>query len=967
MAFRMRWPTQYDGITQRFGENPQFYEKFGLPGHEGLDFAAPLGSEIYAVADGLVSDIRLDGSSNPLLKPYGNQVRIEHNGGFQTIYAHLSEVTVVRGEQVKAGQLIALSGNTGNSMGAHLHLSLKKLGATASGETTYPYDLVDPEPYLDDFTDDWGTTPEPPDEATLQVEVHSPAVGYLNVRAAPYTSSQRVGRVDHGTLLGSLEDPSVTRAKVGSDGQWLWVRIPDGTVGYVAAWYLKMPSDEVPFDPGTMVFVVVDSPDEALKLRAGPSTSFDVLDRLPHGTAVMALEDRDEVEDKVGHRGEWLKVQTADGEIGYCAAWYLQLVGEEEEEPVTVLFVVVDSPDEALKLRAGPSTSHDVLDRLPHGTALKALEDAETVRRKVGRHGEWIKVETPDGVVGYCAAWYLELKPFGDKPVIPEPDVEEPATHVLVESPELGLRLRAGPGTQYERIWWMDHETVLTSLEDPETTGRKVGKQGEWIHVRTPARYEGYAAAWYLRRPEQEDERQPARASEVPTGVSPHIFGIHAVTLADDPYARDRIRGLYEGTGKRGWIFFTETIGRHPHNIRLVPEIRRRLWDWADKGYGVIVRLNHGYEPGGTLPVAHYYDDFAATAARWASLYLKDPDRPSISYAWTVQIGNEQNNPREHPGGFEHPIEHITPERYTEAFNRTYAAIKRVVPNAIVCPGAVDPYNYMPWHQQDGRRWRPLDYFEEMMDNIESLDGVILHAYTHGPDVDLVTHLKRFGNGSGPLGDHYYDFQTYRLFMARVPAKWRSTPAYITEMNHIHRPAGEHDQGWVNQNIGWVRAVYAEIDRWNRQPYVQQIRCGLLYRWMWDAWSIEDKPKILEDFKQALDHDYRWRAAQPARPVAFSAASTVPMAHAEELEERYLVHPDDLTRIWGIGDITQAALNAAGVKIFEQLAAMTASELATLVGESGLHTRYLDTWPEQARLAAAGEWEGLMHYRQRLS
>ena len=61
MGFDVLWPTQYGSITQRFGDNPEAYRKFGLPGHEGIDLEAPEGTEIYAASDGFVSDIRLDG------------------------------------------------------------------------------------------------------------------------------------------------------------------------------------------------------------------------------------------------------------------------------------------------------------------------------------------------------------------------------------------------------------------------------------------------------------------------------------------------------------------------------------------------------------------------------------------------------------------------------------------------------------------------------------------------------------------------------------------------------------------------------------------------------------------------------------------------------------------------------------------------------------------------------------------
>jgi hypothetical protein len=58
-----------------------------------------------------------------------------------------------------------------------------------------------------------------------------------------------------------------------------------------------------------------------------------------------------------------------------------------------------------------------------------------------------------------------------------------------------------------------------------------------------------------------------------------------------------------------------------------------------------------------------------------------------------------------------------------------------------------------------------------------------------------------------------------------------------------------------------VRAAYAEIDRWNQQPFAQQIRALLLYRWPnLDRWGFEDKRGVQPDLKQALREGYRWRA-----------------------------------------------------------------------------------------------------------
>jgi predicted flap endonuclease-1-like 5' DNA nuclease len=315
------------------------------------------------------------------------------------------------------------------------------------------------------------------------------------------------------------------------------------------------------------------------------------------------------------------------------------------------------------------------------------------------------------------------------------------------------------------------------------------------------------------------------------------------------------------------------------------------------------------------------------------------------------------------------PREHITAELYAQAFNRIYAAIKGVLPNAVVCPGAVDPYNSSPMPLLGNVRWQPLDYFQTMMDNIEALDGFILHAYTHGPSLDAITHLETFGDPM--MSDHYFDFQTYRQFMERIPYKWRDLPVYITETNHICRPENAPTcdnpalQGWINANIGWVRKLYEEINGWNTTPYAQQIRGLLLYRWTGDQWKLHDKPAILEDFRQAMQQDYRWRMSRPTTAaVSFGLPEEM---KPEPIEERQLVEPDDLQRIWGLGPKSEALLKAAGITLFEQLAAMTPDEIQKVLRESGIRVRYTTTWPEQARLLAEGDLDALVAFQEQLS
>lgn len=103
----------YDEIASGFGVrvHPVYKtQKF----HAGIDFAAPIGTNIYATADGVVS-------TEPAGSGYGLCVVINHGFGYRTLYAHCSKLLVKPGQKVTRGQLIAKVGNTGLSTGPHCH------------------------------------------------------------------------------------------------------------------------------------------------------------------------------------------------------------------------------------------------------------------------------------------------------------------------------------------------------------------------------------------------------------------------------------------------------------------------------------------------------------------------------------------------------------------------------------------------------------------------------------------------------------------------------------------------------------------------------------------------------------------------------------------------------------------------------------------------------------------------------
>lgn len=109
--------------------------------HNGTDFAAPGGTPIYAVADGVVSAARS-------MRSYGNCVQISHGtaddgNNYATLYAHMSSISVAEGQSVSKGQTIGYVGNTGDVVGRnggyHLHLELRINGSRTDALSYIPY------------------------------------------------------------------------------------------------------------------------------------------------------------------------------------------------------------------------------------------------------------------------------------------------------------------------------------------------------------------------------------------------------------------------------------------------------------------------------------------------------------------------------------------------------------------------------------------------------------------------------------------------------------------------------------------------------------------------------------------------------------------------------------------------------------------------------------------------------------
>jgi murein DD-endopeptidase MepM/ murein hydrolase activator NlpD len=120
LGILFRFPLPKGVITSPFGMRMDPFthvESF----HSGVDIGAPYGTDVYAARGGRIEKIGVD-------REYGNYILIQHEGGYQTLYGHLSAVLVQLNERVASGMIIGKVGSTGMSTGPHLHFEIRRNG-----------------------------------------------------------------------------------------------------------------------------------------------------------------------------------------------------------------------------------------------------------------------------------------------------------------------------------------------------------------------------------------------------------------------------------------------------------------------------------------------------------------------------------------------------------------------------------------------------------------------------------------------------------------------------------------------------------------------------------------------------------------------------------------------------------------------------------------------------------------------
>ena len=339
-----------------------------------------------------------------------------------------------------------------------------------------------------------------------------------------------------------------------------------------------------------------------------------------------------------------------------------------------------------------------------------------------------------------------------------------------------------------------------------------------------------------------------------PLNDSPFLYGFH------DPGGED----IMAEQGIFGWIFFTEELGSDPNN-----QSGRDYTPWSNRGFGILARLNNGYEPDGTIPNSSRYAQFAQ---RCANFVAHSPG----CHIWI--IGNEMNYAVERPGvqydwSQQPPVilspgEVILPTLYASCYRQCRAAIKSLSghENDQVIVGAVAPWNPQTTYPTNpAGDW--VTYLADILANLGSTancDGISIHAYTHGADPKLVYTDAYM---QAPFQNRQYNLRTYQDFLRAIPPSMRSLPVYLTE--------ADQNDTWLNSNNGWVQRAYGEINWWNQQAGTQKIRALILYRWPkgLDRWGIEDKPGVITDFRQAMAQRYSWVGLEPVLVYAVQFVS----------------------------------------------------------------------------------------------
>ena len=269
-------------VTQVFGENPDWYPKTN--GHNGIDYGLPEGNPIMAAADGVVIRADLDPvTAANSERGYGYHVRIKHADDSTTIYGHVIEggLLVHVGQEVKMGDVIAKSGDTGFSTAPHLHFELRTGTSVLSG--------IDPAPFIVD---------EIPSQNAVLIASVTEAGDGVNIRRGPSTKFDSAGHLVAGGQVDVF----------GFAGTDAWLQVENGFLKFDPGWY---DLDAVGAQDDAL-FKVTITVEGGILLREGPGTGHPQQGVQLPGTEFKVLA--------LTGGNAWMRIQ--NGFVFYDPEWY---------------------------------------------------------------------------------------------------------------------------------------------------------------------------------------------------------------------------------------------------------------------------------------------------------------------------------------------------------------------------------------------------------------------------------------------------------------------------------------------------------------------------------------------------------------------------------------------------------------------------------------------------------------------
>lgn len=324
------------------------------------------------------------------------------------------------------------------------------------------------------------TSPLPPSGAVSAASTAQTTV-YLNLRDAAGMSGKVLTTLPMGETLTVLDD---------SNAEWVKVRSSSGLEGWCSRQYLTFSGEPAAGSGLTAGGTALTT--AYLNLRSSAGTSASILTTMPKGTIVTLL---------AAPSNGWVQVRTASGTTGYCSVEYLAANAASEPGGSTntggsgnIVTVAVTTAN--LKLRTGPAVSYTALRTMPQGTKLTVLDNS---------NAGWAKVQTSDGQTGWSSKEFLTItteagnsgsvssapssQPSSESEPI-EPPSSSGGEQVTTATTTANLKLRSGPGTNYETLLVLANGTKLT-VTDNSNAG--------WAKVRTASGKEGWCSKEYLR------------------------------------------------------------------------------------------------------------------------------------------------------------------------------------------------------------------------------------------------------------------------------------------------------------------------------------------------------------------------------------------------------------------------------------------------------------------------------------